>query len=133
MFFNLLWLALSASLFGLWLLGRSGGSSESLDVSIRRQVTALAVLIAVLFPVVSLTDDLLAWTTPMEVEHLVRRDLQDHPGGRVDTGAIGVTVFFSFDRAAALQTFLHLLPSIEIGTPREDYLNTLGDRSPPRA
>jgi len=34
------------------------------------QIAALAILIIILFPVVSLTDDLLACTTPAEVEHL---------------------------------------------------------------
>jgi hypothetical protein len=67
-FFNLSWAALSAILVLLWLRAapRDGASR-------RLQFVALAVLILVLFPVVSVTDDLQAALNPAETDTCQRR------------------------------------------------------------
>jgi hypothetical protein len=78
LFFNLVWVALSVTLFGLWVRDRRNQdpSHQGRNPSRARliwQLTALAVLIVVLLPAVSLTDDLQACTAPAETEHIGRR------------------------------------------------------------
>ena len=66
--FNLIWAALSATMVLLWLrfAPRDGASR-------RMQFVALAVLILVLFPVISVTDDLQAALNPAETDTCLRR------------------------------------------------------------
>ncbi len=68
LFFNLSWAALSMILVFLWMrfAPRDGASR-------RMQFVALAVLILVLFPVVSVTDDLQAALNPAETDACQRR------------------------------------------------------------
>jgi hypothetical protein len=66
---NLAWLAVAGSIVCLWL---QSGSEKSKDR--RRQVIAVAVLTAVLFPVISVSDDLMAAQTASEVDSNPRRD-----------------------------------------------------------
>lgn len=95
------------------------------------QVAALAVLIVILLPVVSLTDDLLACTAPAEVEHLVRRDL-DHADGYYHAASIIAAVLSTLRNNSGTQIISSLTPSMEIGTPREEFLSIVGNRPPPR-
>ncbi len=66
---NLAWVLLAALMFCLWLrfAPRTG-------VNPRLQFVALAVLLLILFPVISVTDDLQAAQNPAEADCLVRRD-----------------------------------------------------------
>jgi hypothetical protein len=66
--FNLIWAALSTFMVVLWLryAPRDGASR-------RMQFVALAVLILVLFPVISVTDDLQAAMNPAETDTTSRR------------------------------------------------------------
>lgn len=66
---NLAWLMLAAAIISLWLLcaPRSGASRL-------QQVLALSVLSLILFPVVSITDDLLAAQNPAEADCCLRKD-----------------------------------------------------------
>ena len=98
------------------------------------QIMALAIVIVILFPVVSLTDDLQACTTPVEVEHLTRRgDLQAHADSPLQTAWIVVASLLSLQQASGFQTMAHLSPAIEIVIPSEDYLSIVGNRPPPAA
>lgn len=77
LFSNLLWLVLSSLLLSLWLWHRNRWRDDSLRSGVTVQLVALALLIVVLLPVVSLTDDLQANAMPAESEHFARRgDLQ---------------------------------------------------------
>jgi len=72
---NLLWLAASASL-GVLLLnsrGRRGVASEDRIHSYSAAWISYLVLIAMLLPVISMTDDLQAMVTPTDGEQIVRR------------------------------------------------------------
>lgn len=69
LFLNLAWSAVAAAIVCLWL--RSEGRSNP---DRRRQLIAIAVLIAILFPVISVSDDLLAIQNPSEVDNYLRRD-----------------------------------------------------------
>jgi hypothetical protein len=66
---NLIWLLLAALMLGLWLrFAPRSGSNQ------RMQLVALSVLILILFPVISVTDDLQAALNPAEVDSTLRRD-----------------------------------------------------------
>ena len=130
--FNLIWLALSFALLGLWLWSQRRWADASLRTTTRMQIMALAILIVILLPVVSLTDDLQACTAPAEAEHLTRRgDLQAHADSPLHTALIVVAALLSFPQASGFQTISHLSPAMEIVTPSEDYLSIVGNRPPP--
>jgi hypothetical protein len=98
------------------------------------QIMALAVLILILLPVVSLTDDLQACTTPTEVEHLTRRsDLHHHADQSLQALSMTDAVLLSLDEASRLQTRASLSPAAEIVSPSEDYLKITGNLPPPVA
>ena len=70
---NLVWALLAALMFCIWLrfaplTGPNRGDSR------RMQFVALAVLILLLFPVISVTDDLQATQNPAEADSCQRRD-----------------------------------------------------------
>lgn len=66
---NLAWLLLAAMMICLWLC-----FAPRTGVSSCLQLVALAVLLLILFPVISVTDDLQAAQNPAEADCLVRRD-----------------------------------------------------------
>lgn len=132
-FFNLLWLALSALLLGLWLFHRRGAADHSLRSSEGIQFIALALLIVVLLPVVSLTDDLQACTMPAESEHLSRRgDFQTVADFTLRAVSV-IAGLFSFDTTPNAHTFACLSLPAEIEKPGAGYLRILGTRPPPAA
>jgi hypothetical protein len=132
LFFNLLWLALSSLLLGLWLLRRNRWTDDSLRSSVGIQLIALALLIVVLLPVVSLTDDLQACTMPAESEHLSRRsDFQTIADLSLHTLSVVIAGFVPFDTSPEPHTFAWLLFPVEKETPSAGYLRILGSRPPP--
>jgi hypothetical protein len=66
---NLVWVLLAFSMIGLWLRFAPRGSTGG-----RVNFTALTVLVLILLPAISITDDLLAAQNPAEVDCCVRRD-----------------------------------------------------------
>lgn len=74
-FLNFVWAAFAVAIVCLWLrLERRAGSDR------RRQLIAMLVLIAILFPVISVSDDLIALQTATEVDTCPRRDHLLPPG-----------------------------------------------------
>ena len=67
---NLAWAALAILMVGLWL---RVGDRKGIDR--HRQIVAILVLIAILFPVISVSDDLLAMQNATEQNGAERRDL----------------------------------------------------------
>ncbi len=68
-FLNIAWASVAALLVCLWLrFGERDGSER------RRQIIAVAVLIAILLPVISVSDDLLAMQKATETDTCQRRD-----------------------------------------------------------
>jgi hypothetical protein len=66
---NLIWVLLAVAIVWLWSRhARQEGASR------RIQIAGLAMLIAILFPVISVTDDLLTAQNPAELECCVRRN-----------------------------------------------------------
>ena len=79
-FFNVMWVAITLALCAAWLSRLRRNRTECVLPTIGVQLIALAVLAAILLPVISLTDDLQATTNPAETEHIARRvDLQPSP------------------------------------------------------
>jgi hypothetical protein len=74
LFLNLAWVLLAALLFCLWprFAPRTGPEGRMKDR--RMQFVALAVLLLILFPVISVTDDLQAVQNPAETDSSLRRD-----------------------------------------------------------
>ena len=68
-FLNLAWAVLAAALVALWL-----HNGTRMDQSRRSQAIAIAVLIAILFPVISVSDDLMTVQNPAEADNCQRRD-----------------------------------------------------------
>jgi hypothetical protein len=66
---NFAWVLLAAGMLILWL--RHACSNKA---SRGTQVAALAMLLLILFPVISVTDDLQALQNPAETENYLRRD-----------------------------------------------------------
>jgi hypothetical protein len=69
LFLNLAWVLLAALMFGLWMRFAPRNGADR-----RMQIVALAVLLVVLFPVISVTDDIQAFQNPAEADSLQRRD-----------------------------------------------------------
>lgn len=132
LFFNLLWLALSSLLLGLWLLRRNRWTDDSLRSSVGIQLIALALLIVVLLPVVSLTDDLQACTMPAESEHLSRRsDFQTIADFSLNAVSVVIAGLVPFNTSLQPQTVAWLSFPAEKETPSAGYLRILGSRPPP--
>ncbi|HVW79087.1 MAG TPA: hypothetical protein VHB45_15845 [Alloacidobacterium sp.] len=69
---NIVWLVISACIVLLWKKGGRGDSADPRPIDRRTQYIALAMLILILLPVVSMTDDMHAMSTA-EIEHVTRR------------------------------------------------------------
>ena len=68
---NLGWLAIIVFLWALWLMRLRGASKRVALPSLAMQLVALAMLTAILLPVISITDDLHACQFPAEVKRSV--------------------------------------------------------------
>jgi hypothetical protein len=66
---NLVGILVALAMFSLWLRWAPHGGDNR-----KTQFVALALLILILFPVISVTDDLLAAQNPAETDSCVRRD-----------------------------------------------------------
>lgn len=130
LFLNLVWLATSLFLVAGWIWSIHKGHIE-FDWT---TLVALVVLIVILFPAISMTDDLVAMNVPAEVDHAIRRS--EAPLAPV--ALLGILGMF----AAFLLALLKLtLPgvSFRIGTRRfsatllAGFIRACGVRPPPSA
>ena|SRR5579863_4476459 len=71
---NLAWVMLAALMFCLWPRFAAHTRPEQQTQNRRMQFVALAVLVLILFPVISVTDDLQALQNPAEADCCLRRD-----------------------------------------------------------
>ena len=68
LFLNAVWISTCLALIGWWL--SSADRRRRVD---GRAIVAVVLLVVLIFPVISMTDDLLAMSAPSEFEHLLRR------------------------------------------------------------
>jgi hypothetical protein len=71
---NFAWVVLAALMFCLWLRFAPRTGPERRIENRRAQFVALAVLLLILFPVISVTDDLQAIQNPAETDSYLRRN-----------------------------------------------------------
>jgi hypothetical protein len=71
---NLAWVLLAALMFGFWLRFARKAGPQWQGQNPRMQFVALAMVLLLLFPVISVTDDLQAVQNPAETDSSMRRD-----------------------------------------------------------
>jgi hypothetical protein len=130
LFLNLVWLTLSVSL----VCGYLTFAPAPLKSRKATAIIALALLILVLLPVISMTDDLAAINNPAETDHLWRRDKAPlHLHSDVATVAIVPLLIGIFAIAVARNSdekvTLYSLPSVLLN----GAVRAFGVRPPPSA
>jgi hypothetical protein len=124
---NLGWMLLGALLFCMWLrIAPRTGTDR------RMQFIALAVLVLILFPVISMTDDVFAAQNPAEPDSCLRRDHAVSPGHSIIPAAAALPqpVFAELSFG-----FLHFVAPHNSPVPVIDHpgLKTIQNRPPPAA
>jgi hypothetical protein len=132
LFFNIVWGGISLLLGYVWFTSLFRAGTDSLLPSRRAQFVALGMLILILLPVVSLTDDLHALSTPVETEHVTRRA---HILPAIDQAA-DLTALLQVRLVLSrylphLQTFALLEPSVQWARPQTGCIRQLANRPPP--
>jgi hypothetical protein len=131
---NLVWVALSVTLALFWLRRGLQGNRKERSISVKTQLVSLAVVLLILLPVVSLTDDLQASIAPAEVEHACRRG-DALPGHDASLQS-------QFALVATWLVVLHSLNSIAVGStsqavevlhPQSGFVHPFQSRPPPCA
>ena len=130
LFLNLVWLMLSVSL----VCGYLAFAPTPLKSRKAAAIIALALLILVLLPVISMTDDLAAINNPAETDHLLRRDrapLHLHS----DVAAVAIVSLLigifaiAVARTSGEKVTLYSLPSVLLN----GAVRAFGVRPPPSA
>lgn len=132
LFFNLLWVAVSLLMVGFWLLRTARATGDPVRHSIGVQLVALALLIIILLPVVSLTDDLHATALLAECDHLWRRcDFQAIGELALHAISVAITGFALLSVSPQQRTVAWLAVPDRKTNSCADYLPILGTRPPP--
>ena len=126
LFLNSLWALLGLLLFALWL--RIGPREKSGRVE---PLIALAMLVVLLFPVISVSDDLWAIQNPAESDTTIRRDLNH----ALQQGIFPATSLPEMAAAApALRCVESIEPLLAVVSPTGCMLpGALDNRPPPAA
>jgi len=126
LFLNLVWLLMAVALVCLWLQGEARARTGCW-----RQVIAIGILIAIVFPVISMSDDLLAVQNAFEADSYPRRDHlvpSNNPPGQPALAIIAAVVFsglgFGFPRFPVPNLVL-------VHEPERPELACVGIRPPP--
>ncbi len=120
---------MAVGLIGLWLRMASQGSDGSAHWGI--QLVALLLLIVVLFPVISVTDDLMAAQNPAETDSVQRRNLEVSV---LHAAAICADVPMDSWRTPDPQVRLRLRARTQrVALPQAPALAPVEDRPPPIA
>jgi hypothetical protein len=124
---NIAWALCSMGLIWFWTR-----SSASNPVSRKTQILALAMVVLLLLPVISLSDDLMAMQGPAESDACLRRALHSH-----DTHPAAATSFALPEQmvtALALCGYWQeVLEDYSLTTPATSLTRSLDSRPPPQA
>jgi hypothetical protein len=131
---NLVWVALSVTLSVFWLLRRVSSNPKEHSISVKTQLVSLAVVLLILLPVVSLTDDLQASIAPAEVEHACRRGdaLPGHDAPLPSQFAIVATWLIILHSPNSIAVG-PASQSVEVHHPQSGFVHPFQSRPPPRA
>ena len=124
---NLAWMVLAAVIVGLWL-----HHSRGKGVDRRTQFVAVAMLILILFPIISVSDDLQMAQNPAEEDQNQRRD--STPGFLLADYAV-VAILPQAEHADVLLVFLcyHGLGQYAVPSIDNPALSAFQNRPPPIA
>jgi hypothetical protein len=128
---NFLWLSLSLALVLTWVRAvRHGHTKHTWSAFV-----ALALLLVLLLPVISMTDDLVAMENRTELEHVVRRSempllhLAHDTAALLDIGLLALSLLIGF------ALFFSRLSPFTLRIPHRKLMNgfirTMGVRPPP--
>lgn len=124
---NLAWALLAAALMAAWLrFGLRHGANRG------AQLIALAVLVLILFPVISVTDDLWAAQNPAEADCCLRRD---HVVAAVQSDLPALAAMVQPPFAELAQPVLRFAAPGDLPAPVEDHagFSVIDNRPPPAA
>jgi hypothetical protein len=133
LFLNLVWCVLSLLLIVHW----TRAANPRLNLKTGRAFVALLLLVVLLLPVISVTDDLVAMTSPNEVEHLVRRGeisllhLDQFQATMLDIGVLTAELFLGLAFLSSLLS--RIVPRRSAGRVLNGFGMTGGIRPPPSA
>jgi hypothetical protein len=124
---NLAWAALAVSMVGLWL--RVG---DRKDIDRHRQIVAIVILIAILFPVISVSDDLMAMQNATEQNGTERRDLLLSAGDHSIQSLAAVVSALILDNGVRTVRFVSARSFSQRRVERPE-LSSVENRPPPAA
>jgi hypothetical protein len=132
-FLNIACFVLSASLAIFWIKGLSNDPVGSNQLDRKLQLVALAMLIIILFPAISMTDDMRAMSTA-DIERVTRSaDLLPNSDQPADVVVPPDTELFSSRHLSNMQTFARIELSIENVRPQGGSIREMANRPPPFA
>jgi hypothetical protein len=129
-FLNFAWVALSILLIGGWIWSIRKGHSQFQWTAL----VALALLLVLLFPAISITDDRVAMTTPLELEHMMR--CSEAPHGQI--ALLGIfelfaTIVFIVLNMAVSCFYCRVRIRVFAATLLAGFIRAFGVRPPPVA
>lgn len=131
LFLNLVWCVVSLLLIVHW----TRAAKPRLNLKTGRAFVALMLLVVLLLPVISLTDDLAAMSHPAEVEHIVRRgDISLLHLDQMQTAMLDASILIAwmFIGLALLVSLLsRVVPRRRAGRLLDGFGVTCGIRPPP--
>jgi hypothetical protein len=131
-FFNLAWVAITVALFSAWITSGRLRNKRSRLPSVGVQLVAVALLAAILLPVISLTDDLQATPTLADSEHLSRRaDIQPTHDHLLHALPVALAQWVSAIPTIYAQPRAILALDQPPSSVLQGYLRVVGSRPPP--
>ncbi len=128
LFLNLAWAALSILLVGGWIWSIREGHTEFQWTT----CVALVLLLVLLFPAISMTDDRVAMSTPVELEHMMRAS--EAPHGQLAIiglfGLLAAIVLVILNLASPL-FYSRMRPRVFAETLLAGLIRAVGVRPPP--
>jgi hypothetical protein len=130
LFLNLAWATLSILLMVGWVWSIRKGYAEFRWTTL----VALVLLLVLLFPAISMTDDRVAMSTPIEMEHMMRSS--EAPLGQV--AILGLFSLFAVIvlvilNMASPQLYCRIRPRVFAATLLAHLIRAVGVRPPPTA
>ena len=131
---NLAWVVVVVAVCAIWLRCQRGGRGKSLLPALGIQLVSLAVLSAILLPVISVTDDLHAFDLPAEVARSCNWDHRQFAAMQAlhQTPAVEVPSI-SGSQPASLKTVAFLNTDETPAGPRTLHCVAVSSRPPPSA